>query len=350
MKFISAIIDFYYKHRNIKITVILPIYNAEKYLKQCLDSIVNQSLKGIEIIAVNDCSSDNSSRILSEYIKKHRSLKIINNSKNSGAGYSRNIAIKCAKGKYITFIDSDDWFGHDYLKQLYSEAESTKSDIVFSNMKYVDNNTESDNKDFYKLLKKYKSSSESISDLACDWPYTAPWMKLYNRDFIIGNNLVFLEGIKLGAEDIPFTWMSYFLAQKISFCDKAFYYYNTVPESLDRSVNEVVFEIFDALEFNKSKYFQADPKGERRPQLDAMYVSHLIYQFEKITYLDNDVNKKLASDFWNKAYDCFTNINPHNIYKYDYLPWRKKAFFQDVLKNKTFNTEMYIKYMAQNEV
>ena len=106
-----------------------------------------------------------------------------------------------------------------------------------------------------------------------------------NKDFILKNKLKFLEGIKLGAEDIPFTWISYFTATKISFSEAACYYYNIIPESLDRSVNEVIFEIFDALNFTKREYQHIDPQHLRYNQLEAMYVSHIFYQFTKIKCL-----------------------------------------------------------------
>ena len=89
-----------------KISVIIPVYNVEKYLKKCLESIINQSFKSLEIIAINDCSTDNSAKILSEY--KRIGIKVINLTENVGLSAVRNIGIKIAKGEYIGFVDSDD--------------------------------------------------------------------------------------------------------------------------------------------------------------------------------------------------------------------------------------------------
>ena len=92
----------------VKVSVIIPLYNVENYLKQCLDSVVNQTLKEIEIICINDGSTDNSKQILEDYARKDDRIKIINR-KNSGQGVARNVGIKYAKGEYIGFVDSDDW-------------------------------------------------------------------------------------------------------------------------------------------------------------------------------------------------------------------------------------------------
>ena len=102
------------------ISVVVPIYNSGKYLKRCLDSIVNQSYKDIEIILVDDCSSDDSRKICFEYLKKDFRIKLITNEINKGVAYCRNIGIKMATGKYISFVDSDDYVEIDYLEYLYS--------------------------------------------------------------------------------------------------------------------------------------------------------------------------------------------------------------------------------------
>ena len=94
---------------DIKISVIIPVYNAEKSIEKCLDSVLLQNISPIEIIIINDCSSDRSYRIMEGYNEKYPYIKIINNLVNEGAGAARNKGIKSAKGKYITFLDSDDW-------------------------------------------------------------------------------------------------------------------------------------------------------------------------------------------------------------------------------------------------
>ena len=118
-----------------QITVILPVYNVEKYLKQCLDSIVNQTFKDFECLCVNDGSTDNSLSILQEYAQKDKRFKIITQ-KNGGTSVARNTGIKHTNTKYLTFIDSDDWITENYLEILYNKIEETNADIVRASYKF----------------------------------------------------------------------------------------------------------------------------------------------------------------------------------------------------------------------
>lgn len=330
--------------RRVQISVILPVYNAEKYLHKCLESIINQGMKELEIIAVNDCSTDNSLEILKKYRQQFSFLRIIDHTLNMGAAVARNGAIKQATGKYIAFIDSDDWFGEKYLETLYTEAENTKADIVFSNMLNVDQEGVRKYGAFYRAKGKYFNKKITLADLPCDWRSTSPWMKLYNRAFVINNDLKFQEGIRLGAEDVPFSWMSYFAAKKISFCENVYYYYNFIPDSLDRCVNENIMEIFDVLDFTKKEYLRFDPERLRLSQLDTLYVSHIYYQFSKIVNAGD--NLKLASKYWRTAHKKLDGINSENVINNVFLLDQEKEYFADVAKCAEFELGMQRKYLS----
>ena len=113
-----------------KVSVIIPVYNVEKYLHQCLDSVANQTLKDIEIICVNDCSKDNSLDILNEYAKKDSRIKIINFEENKGPGVARNAALDIAQGEYIMFLDPDDWYELNACETAYNQIVENNNDIV----------------------------------------------------------------------------------------------------------------------------------------------------------------------------------------------------------------------------
>jgi len=324
----------------------MPVYNAEKHICKCLDSILSQNITPIEIIAVNDCSTDKSLDILNNYKKIYPLLKIINHTTNKGAGAARNIAIKNARGKYITFIDSDDYIGDEYLVTLFNEAEKTRSDFVISNMLMVDNNNEHKYSRFFEVLNKYKNSGISLVDLPCDWRSTAPWMKLFRNDFITNNDLKFMEGIRLGAEDIPFSWIAYFNAKNISFCEDVYYYYNYIPDSLDRCVNDNILEIFDALDFTYTEYQRFDPLHLRKAQLDTLYISHAYYQFSKITNITSDSNIDLAAKYWILAQNNLTKIPIENIDDNSFLQEHEKSFYNDLVIHPAFNTIMQHKYFS----
>lgn len=348
MPFISKLLSFL-PTNSINISIVLPVYNAEKHLSKCLDSILGQGMDGIEIIAINDCSSDDSLKILRGYSQRHSIIKIINHTANKGAGAARNIALTKSRGKYITFIDSDDWFGDNYLKPLYKEAEDTGSDIVFSNMILVNDKSEQKYRLFEDTYKKYKNTGVSLNDLPCDWRSTAPWMKLFRKEFVINNNLKFMEGIRLGAEDIPFSWSSYFIARNISFCKDAFYYYNYLPESLDRHVSENILEIFDALEFTKNEYQRFDTTRTRQAQFNTLYISHVHYQFSKITNSNNADNIGLASKYWEIAHENLVHISKKYITDNVFLQEHEKDYYFDIITHPVFDLEMQNKYFSKLE-
>ena len=118
------------KVNKIKISVVIPVYNVEPFIKQCLDSLINQTLKEIEIILVDDCSTDSSGEICDEYAAKDNRVVVIHNKKNIRQGLSRNKGIEIAKGEYIGFVDPDDWVDLDFFEKLYNTAKKNNSDIV----------------------------------------------------------------------------------------------------------------------------------------------------------------------------------------------------------------------------
>lgn len=124
-----------------KVSVIIPIYNVDQYLTKCLESVINQTYKNLEIICVNDCSSDNSYTILEEYFQKDNRIKIIYREKNGGLSAARNSGLDVATGEYIYFIDSDDWIGLDYIDGMVKAIEKANTDIVLNtNIQSVDKN------------------------------------------------------------------------------------------------------------------------------------------------------------------------------------------------------------------
>ena len=131
-----------------KVSVIIPVYNTEKYLRKCLESVINQTLKDIEIICINDCSTDDSLKILND-IKDER-LKILNLPQNSGVSFARNRGIDEAKGEYISFVDSDDFIAPDFLEKLYNKSQG--ADAVKGNIYLYDNLTDTaELTDFYNM-------------------------------------------------------------------------------------------------------------------------------------------------------------------------------------------------------
>ncbi len=183
---------------NVKVSVIVPIYNSEKYLEKCLDSLVFQTFKDIEIICVNDGSLDNSKNIIERYSKKDERIVIINK-ENGGISSARNAGIKVAKGEYIGFLDSDDFLDLDYFEKLYNSALEFRADIVCSSMVR-------ENEKMKKIIIEYnaKKSTTSMKEkllLAGIPEDNYANNKIYKRELVLNNT--FKEGVLY--EDVLFS-------------------------------------------------------------------------------------------------------------------------------------------------
>lgn len=171
-----------------KISVIVPIYNTEKYLPKCLDSLTGQTLKDIEIICVNDCSTDNSFQILQKYAVNDDRIKIIDLKENTGAAVARNKGIDEANGEYIGFVDSDDFVDEDFYEKLYNKAVETGADTVKGNIYNFDETTgKVELTDFYN--KNDEIQENSVYFL---YGFTSA---IYRTNFIKQNKICFPEGI-----------------------------------------------------------------------------------------------------------------------------------------------------------
>ena len=215
-----------------KVSVIIPTYNMECFIRECLDSIISQTLKDIEIICIDDCSSDNTCNIINECIERDSRIKLFRKDINTGPGASRNIGIRNSVGDYIIFIDSDDYVSNNYLEELYNTAVKYDSDIVSTSSFYTfDSNgiypIEGFTIELNKLSKKYYEgkSNISIENLGDRISFMSPMTpnKLYRRDFVVGNNLYFLE--TYCAEDWNFHYKALINHPKTSYNHKAVYYY-----------------------------------------------------------------------------------------------------------------------------
>lgn len=201
-----------------KISVIIPIYNVEKYLRRCLDSIVGQTLEELEILCIDDGSTDGSRSILQEYANKDERIQILTQ-KNAGAGAARNHGMRIAKGKYLSFLDSDDFFEKDMLEKAYHLAEQDQADfVVYKSDQY---HTEADN--FVQVSWvvhqseippyhpfNYRQMTCNVFKVFVGWA----WDKLYRRDFVEQHELKFQE--QRTSNDMLFVFSALVLAKKIA--------------------------------------------------------------------------------------------------------------------------------------
>ncbi len=216
----------------IKVSIIIPVYNTEKLLRRCLDSCINQTLDEIEIIVVNDASPDHSDKIMEDYEKRFpNKIKCIYLKENIRQGGARNIAIQCAVGEFVTFVDSDDWIQNKMCEELYYEAKRTLADIVYCNLL-------SQIRDG-RYLKTNRFSNESVGNVSDNItgilmePAVGPAAHIIKRNIIVDNMLYFPE--RIVAEDTAITKLWDLYADKIMKIEGAYYVYCRNMDSTGRS-------------------------------------------------------------------------------------------------------------------
>ena len=184
----------------LKVSVIVPVYNVEKYLPDCLDSLCNQTLKDIEIICVNDGSTDGSLNILSEYSNLDSRIKVIDKV-NEGAAAARNAGMETAAGEYIGFVDSDDWVDADFYEKLYLEASSKNADIARAPYKYSYKNYEKEEENLSPILKKHFNNNEELN---VNEHSVVIWNAIYRKEFLKNCNIMFFDELPC-VNDVSFT-------------------------------------------------------------------------------------------------------------------------------------------------
>ncbi|MDR2337238.1 MAG: glycosyltransferase [Deltaproteobacteria bacterium] len=226
---------------SIKVSVIVPVYNTEKYLVQCLDSLVNQTLKEIEIICVNDGSTDGSLVILNQYAKQDKRIKIINKD-NGGPSSARNLGINLAKGEYLTFVDSDDWVETSMCQLAYNKATYGKVDLVLFNMFFA-NGGKIQRINFTGCAKFKKTIVyQDIKGLVLNRRISV-YARLYKTNFLRERQIFFSEGLLY--EDGPFMMEVLLQASSINVLHKNLYYHRKGSVGSIMSSSHATYQIFD---------------------------------------------------------------------------------------------------------
>lgn len=238
----------------IKISIVVPVYNGEKYLYRALDSIIFQSLKEIEIICVNDASTDNSLSILKEYENEDARIKIINCDINGGESKARNIGLNAAKGEYIAYVDQDDKVDLQFYEKLYNKAIDTNADICKGEVMECN---------YYYRWTKRKNLLINNNPLyfSGDW-----WTAIYKKSLIINNKIRFIEKIPLGG-DLKFLFDACSVCNKASIVEGVYYYHIMHKDSGDSSITTL----------NKMK--------------SVIYIfTYILNRIEKMNLIDKDID------------------------------------------------------------
>ena len=309
-----------------KISVIVPVYNAKKYIKKCLDSLVKQTLKDIEIIVVNDCSLDNVEKILDKYKAKYKNVKIYTNRKNKGIGYTRNLGIKKAKGEYISFVDSDDYLDKNYYEKMYLYAKENELDMVVSDIKKVN--------ETYDVIGYERVEDFEISNLKTNYDLLlninlGPTNKLYKRELF--TDVLFPEDLKY--EDLAILPKLISKANKMGKVNGVYYNYLIHSNSETTSMNPKVIDILRVMNIVNSDLKKLSYYKKIKEYVEYLNIRTITRYTLQQKYQENKKTKKI---FINAAFE-YLNFNFPN--------WKNNKIFKrrNIIKRKIESSIMLTK-------
>lgn len=267
------------------VSIVVPVYNVENFIQRCVISLFEQDYEDIEYVFVNDCSSDNSMKVLSDVIKKYpqrqKNIKIINNKKNCGSQQTREIGINHTNGEYILCVDSDDWLEFDTISFLYKKAKEFDADIMIFDMymEYKNKSIPSKAiKDFLNIdtLNKNNLIKESLKRNMSSSLCT----KLIKKD--IYKKIKFAKFSH--AEDYYISMQLFFYANKVKYINQPFYHYNKINDNSMSTVCkfEKAFNDFKALNAEALSFINKHNLG--KDILDAYYIGLIVYVFYNIKF------------------------------------------------------------------
>ena len=298
----------------VKVSVVVPVYNAEKYLKRCLDSLRKQTLNDIEIICVNDGSTDGSGKILAEYAAHDKRIKVITQ-ENQYIGAARNRGIEAARGEYIGFVDSDDWVSFNYFEDLYNAAMKYNTDVAIATQSNVvilreksrlddlllDSFVHISNTQYHLFdieLKNYLRGKQFInsSDLASATTIGMVWDKIFRRDLLNRYNLRF-PTVRAFGEDVYFFYITGVYVDKIAIAQNAVYYQRrgdvTASSGYYIKPNIEEFKLYQAL---LNFYDKADLPTEKAKFWREDLIQYLNYIFYSRYYSSSPSDAAILSE------------------------------------------------------
>lgn len=299
------------------VSIIIPCYNGEKYIDRCLNSVLNQSYKDIEIILINDGSTDHSDNIIKKYLNDNR-IKYFNRS-NHGIGKTRNFGIAEATKEYITFLDIDDYLNEDAIKNMIDFALNNNLDMVISDY-YVNNK--------YNAIKDFGMTSILDNPNLLLDVNLAPWNKLYKKDLI--KNIKFIENLKY--EDAPFVINALINAKKVGKLNYPTHYYvlNNNSETTIRDEKMLdIFKILDIIKKDLSEYSKLnDVYNNLAIRIICNYNIQQRYQKDK----------KMRHRFIDQGFDYMKNVD-RKFKKNNYF--KNRNYLKKIIEKNKMITKIY---------
>lgn len=295
-----------------KVSIIVPCYNVERFLPRCMDSLLYQTLRHIEIILVDDGSPDRCPQICDEYAIRDARVKVVHK-QNGGLGFARNSGLEIASGEYIGFVDSDDFVEHEMFETLYDEAIKSNADVVFCNFQ-----TESSQGVWHvnqEVCERMEWEKEEVRNFMLDMVASAPhipnerqyqmsvWHSIYRREILARHDIRFHSEREVNSEDFPFQMDFLLKVQKVVFIPQAFYYYCSNEASLTHTFNPDKFRrIRNLYNLMCSQLHGVDGAQER---LDRFYIGYVRSRIQEMVQADYKDCKKvldniMSDSIWNE--------------------------------------------------
>lgn len=289
-----------------KVSVIIPYQNVEQYIGKCLASVCAQTLQDLQIICVNDFSTDASIDIVEKFAKNDRRITMINSDKPLGQSYARNLALKIATGEYIGFVDSDDWIDFSMFEKLYNLAKSDNTDITMCKSQLFDDKTlEISTDDYYslKIFEKFQNNSFSASDVKDDILNinVVIWNKIYKNEFLKEFNINFPDGFIY--EDLPFSFNTFIQAKKINVLWENMYFYRQNRSySTMQKTDKKVFDRIPMVELTYSIL-------KKLPYFEEKKIDILSWMIDDIFHRYTLVENQYYENYYAKMKEFFQRLN-----------------------------------------
>ena len=313
-----------------KVSVIVPVYNVEKYIKKCLDSLINQTIQDIEIIVVNDGSKDNSERIIKEYEKNNPEKIVYVKKENGGLSDARNFGMPYAKGEYVAFLDSDDYVELDMYEKMYELAKKENSDMVECDFYWeYPSKTKIDIGQIYSNKKEMLQKARVVA-----------WNKLINRSVLEETKIQFPKGYRY--EDVEFTYKLIPYLNKVSFVKEPFIHYIQRENSISNVQNERTREIFEVLEHVIEYYKEKGIYEEYEQELEYTYTRILLCSslLRMVKIKDKKTRNRLIKETWENLNSKFPNWKKNKI-----LNEEKTSKNRYMKSMNSFTYKIYTKFL-----
>ena len=322
-----------------KITILVPIYNIEEYLSECLDSLICQTSKNIEILCLNDGSTDNSLNILKSFAEKDQRIKIINKH-NSGYGDTLNRGIVLAKGEYIGIVEPDDFVEPDMFENLYLLAKKHDADVVKCNYYEFRNKKNTIKKNYQKNDSDKIINQQEINKILYDGP--AIWAGIYKKEFLEKEKISFLETPGASYQDTSFNFKTLASAKRIVLTDKAYLHYRRDNENSSVKSNKKIYAVNK--EYSEIEKYLKNKNLWEKYKYIFQAVKFAGYHWNLLRLSGNDLKKYIRN-----MRDEFNGAKARQLLKKEFFPKNHWLALQALLFSPQIFTLIFKTYQKNKK-